>query len=372
MNRILKISLLVLSMIMLFSCDYRKTHVTNTVHTDGSITRKVTVKTNTRKYLEPKSYDVPIDNTWEIEITLDVNDENDTSWFLTAEKHFDSVEEINEDYKNDKGSNRAMQRSACFSKSFKWFTTVFRFNETVERTLNVSCPISDFLSEEELRFFYLPQNVQEDLKNGSDSIKIMEMVESFEVKSEKWFWTCEMRQWIEIFYDLFENDPRLKISREEMSLKESQFAKQLMEGDGDGDSDSVSDSDDEGDDMDSLFITVLGEEFFTSFESEINHSITLLDEMDRSFWSSNTYDMEIQMPGKIIASNGYAISDPDSENGGGILWTIDPVYFLTDTYNMWVESRINNYFIWIITGVFILFVTSGFILYRRKYKGSKV
>ena len=52
MSRIVKISLIVLSMIMLFSCDYRKTHVINTVHADGSITRKVTVKTNTRKVEE--------------------------------------------------------------------------------------------------------------------------------------------------------------------------------------------------------------------------------------------------------------------------------------------------------------------------------
>ena len=370
MNRIVKISLIVLSMTILFSCDYRKTHVINTVHADGSITRKVTVKTNTRKYLEPKSYDVPIDNTWEIEITMDVNEENDTTWLLSAEKHFDSVEEINEDYKNDKGSNRAMQRSAGFSKSFKWFTTVFRFNETVERTLNVSCPISDFLSEEELRFFYLPQNMQEDLKNGPDSIRINEMSDSIEVKSEKWMWTCEMRQWIEIFYDLFENDPELKITREEMRLKESQIVEKIMEGDGEEEADGG--DDEEGDGVDSLFISVFGEEFFTAFETEIDSSITLLDEMDKSFWSASSYDMGIRMPGRIIASNGYTVTDPDSENVGGILWTVDPGYFLTETYEMWAESKVNNYFIWIITGLFILFVTSGFILYRRKEKSSQV
>jgi len=354
MNRIVKISLIILSMIMLFSCDYRKTHVINTVHKDGSITRKVSVKTNTRKYLEPKTYDVPVDNTWEIDITMDVNEENDTTWLLTAEKHFESVDELNEDYRNDNGNNRAMQRSAGFSKNFKWFTTVFRFNETVESTLNISCPISDFLSGEELRFFYLPKDVKEDLKNGPDSIRIKQMADSIDVKSEKWLWTCEMRQWIEIFYDLFENDPRLKISRKEMRSKESQFVNKLMEGDSVGDLDSV------------FFPSIVGEEFYTSFRSEINHTTTLLEEMDKSFWSSHEYDMEIRMPGKIIASNGYGVTGQDSVDGEGILWTVDPGYYLTETFEMWAESRVNNYFIWIITGLFIVFVSGGFILYRRK------
>ncbi len=353
MKRNLKISLTALSLILLFSCGYKHTQVINTVHKDGSFTRKVIVETNTRKFLEPKTYDIPIDDTWKTEITSEVKEGNDTTWTLTAEKDFKSVDELNEDYRYDLGANRVLNRTAGFSRKFKWFTTVFRFNETVGNVLKVSCPLSDFLSEEELKFFYLPDKVKENLKNGSDSLRIRKMADSIDLASEKWIWTCEMREWTGIFYDLFENDPRLKISREEMKLKEPRFVNTLMKGDTVGD-------------LDSAFIAAIGKEFDTLFKPEIDYAVKLLEEKDKSFWSAHNYDMEIRMPGKIIASNGYALTGPDSINVGGILWTVDPGYFLTEPYEMWAESRLNNYFIWIVTALFILFVAIGLTLFRRK------
>ena len=157
---------------LLFSCGYKHTQVINTVHKDGSFTRKVIITTNTRENLEPKTYDVPIDDTWKTEITSEVNEGKDTTWTLTAEKNFNSIDELNEDYRYDLGANRTLRRTAGFSRKFKWFTTVFRFNETVGNVLHVSCPASDFLSEEELKFFYLPEKVRENLKDGPDSIRI--------------------------------------------------------------------------------------------------------------------------------------------------------------------------------------------------------
>ena len=112
---------------------------------------------NTKEYFEPKNFRVPIDSTWQIETTMDVNANNDTSWLLTAEKLFNSVEEINEAYINETGENRRMQRKASFSKSFKWFTTVFRYSESVDKVMDISCPMSDFLTNDELKYIYYPE-----------------------------------------------------------------------------------------------------------------------------------------------------------------------------------------------------------------------
>ncbi len=358
MKRKLRISLMVTTMIILFSCDYRETHVINTVHANGSVTRKVTVKTNTRNYLEPKTFDVPINNTWQIETSMEVHEENDTIWYLTAEKHFNSVDEINEEYRKDLGSNRGLQRRADFSKSFKWFTTVYRYSETIESSMTIDCPISDFLSDEALEFFYLPAKVQNDLRNGPDSLKFKELDNIFDVEGMRWFFTSEIRQWTEIFYDLFEDDPELEMNREEMRSMESKFVEHLMADESDREIDEYI--------SDSLFISVLGEGFFTAFESEIDYAIALLHEMDKICLSAHDYDMEIRMPGRIIASNGYAQTEPDSENRGGILWTVDPAYILTQTYEMWAESKVNNYIVWIISALFVLFVITGFVTRLRK------
>lgn len=349
MKKIARVSVFATCMVLLFSCDYDTT-VLNIVHKDGSVTRKVTME-NSSEYFEPKNFRVPVDSTWNIEITSKVSSDNDTTWFLTAEKHFNSVAEINEAYKWDKGTNRTMERRADFSKKFRWFTTLIRYSETVERALSVSCPISDFISDEALKYFYLPGMAQEGLKRGPDSLKYRAMDDQIEGNFERWLFTCETRQWVEIFYDLFGDDPRLAMGRETMNRKEPQFINYL----------AGSDQAFEGETLlpDSMFMAVLGPDFFAAFRDEIAHSMTLLHEMNRPVMFSSEYDMEIRMPGRIIASNGYAATHADLENEGSFLFSVGPEYYLTQDYELWVQSRVNNYFFWVITGIFVAIVITG-------------
>lgn len=58
----------------------------------------------------------------------------------------------------------------------------------------------------------------------------------------------------------------------------------------------------------------------------------------------------------------------DLENTHGILWSVMGDYFLTEDYTMWVESRVNNNFAWIISGLFLAFAMIGLIRYRQKAK----
>ncbi len=379
MKRKVKITLMMVSMILLLSCNY-ETYVINTVHKDGSVTRKVTMK-NSEENFEPEKYMVPVDSTWQTQIDIDINEKGDTSWILTAEKFFASVEKINEEYINDQGSNQHLKRKARFSKSFKWFTTVFRYSETIDKFMTVNCPVSDFLSDEELKFFYLPGNVMSELKNGSDSLKYEALSDTVDTKSEIWMWTSYVRQWIEIFYDLFGNHPDLSIDKEEIFTMESDFVKQLIyydQSEKEKDEEALQImlnaeeeeevKDEEPDDIELVVTSVLGKKFYSTFKTEIDSAMSVLETMIKPFFSSNNYDMEIRMPGRIIASNGYADTDPDFENNGGILWTVKGEYFLTQQYEMWAESRVNNYWAWIISALFILFVITGFVIRSKKEK----
>ena len=386
MKKRAKISITLLSLVMLFSCDY-ETHVINTVHEDGSVTRKVTMK-NSENEFEPSKYRVPVDSTWQSEIIPEINEDGDTSWILTAEKHFASVEEINDEYMNDQGSNQDLVREATFTKSFKWFTTVYRYSETVDKFLTISCPTSEFLTDEELKFFYLPNNVKEDLKQGSDSLKYEELSDTVDTKSEIWMWTSLVRQWVDIFYDRFGDHPDLYIGKEEMASRESDFVNTLIEferSQNEEDEEELSkieegtDSealtfleeeveDEEVDDLEIIITSVLGRDFYTSLQTEIDSTLSVLESMTDPFFSAETYGMEIRMPGQIIASSGYADTDPDNGGSGGILWTVDGDYFLSEQYVMWAESRINNYWTWIATAIFVLFVFTGFVVRSRKGK----
>ena len=96
MKRKYKVPLMIISLIFLFSCGGYETKVINTIHQDGSITRIVSMR-NDKPEFDPEEYRVPVDSTWNIEITMEIEEE-DTTWFLTAEKHFNSVEELNAAY----------------------------------------------------------------------------------------------------------------------------------------------------------------------------------------------------------------------------------------------------------------------------------
>ncbi len=366
MKRKLKISTCILTILLLFSCDYKKTQVVNKVNEDGSITRTVMVETNSKDNLEFSNIDVPVDSTWEIEIRMEIqedaaeNEKKDTIWYLTAEKHFASVAEINLAYQSDSGANRELKRSADFSKSFRWFTTVYRYSEKVDKVLQIDCPISDFLSREELDFIYLPDKIQESLKNGPDSLAYKELVDSVETKSERWFWVSSIRQWIEVFYELFGNDPNLTISKDEMLAKELQLAAILTYGFG------SEEGKEKEKQQDSIFVAAFGEKFYSSFKTEIDSTSSVVDQFDNPVWSASDYNVEIRLPGRITASNGYAETGDEYKGDKGILWTVSGVYFLTQDYEMWAESRVNNYWIWALTAVFILFVFAGFLRFLKK------
>jgi hypothetical protein len=115
--------------IMVASCDEPETVVTNYVHSDGSITRKIEMRNLENKF-ELSNIQVPFDSTWTIRDSIEVSKKGDTTWIKRAEKLFRNADEINLSYKNDSSANKAIIRQAEFKKSFKWFNTEYRFSET--------------------------------------------------------------------------------------------------------------------------------------------------------------------------------------------------------------------------------------------------
>jgi hypothetical protein len=175
---------------------------------------------------------------------------------------------------------------------------------------------------------------------------------------ETWFWTSEIRQWIEVFYELYGNEPNLTVSKEEMHSKEPDFVDYLM-----GDTVEFSEEEIQND---SLFLYVLGSEFCSRFSQHLDYSVALVDSIDEAIWTYSMYDLEIQMPGKIVNTNGYAIKGSENGSSKGILWTVKGECFLTEEFSMWAESRVNNYLLWILTATFVLFVGAGLVRFQRK------
>ena len=70
------------------------------------------------------------------------------------------------------------------------------------------------------------------------------------------------------------------------------------------------------------------------------------------------------MPGKLTGTNGY----PDSTRN--LLWPVKSDFFVTDKYEMWAESKTTNRWAWIVSGVFLVFVSTGIVVKKKAPPGG--
>jgi hypothetical protein len=87
---------LILSLIlmMVVSCDEPETVVTDFVHADGSVTRKIEMRNLENKF-NPSHLQVPFDSTWIVKDSIELSEKGDTAWIKRAQKLFKNVDEIN-------------------------------------------------------------------------------------------------------------------------------------------------------------------------------------------------------------------------------------------------------------------------------------
>jgi hypothetical protein len=333
--------LLMLMVLFFQSCGGPEALVINRVNSDGSIDREI-ILTYHKDEFDLEECQVPVDSTWDITKEMDISEKGDTTWTLTAKRHFESARDITEDYRSYGGSNERLTRSANFVKSFRWFTTHYTFSETIERAMGGYTP-GDWFSEEELYLFYMPEGMVEDLTSGSDSLIYRERTDSLDKKKEKWVAASFSSVYIEEV---------IRLGREMGVAMDTA----LLSGKREMLSSLVFNIEDEK----SLLDTVFGNKFYETNHTLVDSAMTVAEEKFNVAFESDNYLMQIVMPGTLVKTNGY----PDEENG--ILWKVNGECFLADDYVMWAESGITNWWAVIVSAAFVLFVLIGYILRIKK------
>lgn len=333
-----------LFLVMAVSCDEPETVVTNYVHPDGSVTRKIEMRNSKNKF-EPEGLQVPFDNTWLVKDTIEIGSEGDTTWIKTAEKLFNNVDEINLTYKIESDINKEISRHAGFNKRFKWFNTEYRFSETIDKKLECDYPLKDFLNEEELSYFYSPESLNYLKQNGQDSLKYRALSDSVNLKTEAWVMKIFVAEWIDEFSKLVAEKAGNDITREWLKEHEHEFLK-------------IVEANDEGSDSlwteGVLLKEFIGEDYALKYKTEADTAIEKAT--DNVFLDVKTYSVRIMMPGKVIGTNGFIDSSKI------LIWPVKSDYFLTESYEMWAESKVPNRWAWIISGLFLVFVLTGVII----------
>jgi len=327
-------------MMIISSCDRPDALVINIVREDGSLTRKI-ILTHSKNEFDLDDCQVPVDSTWNITREYDVSGKGDTTYTLTASRDFNSVRELNLLYDSYGGVNGGMNRKAEFRKKFRWFNTHYYFNEHVDKAIEGIKP-ENYFSTEELNYFYMPEKLVELAKEGPDSVRIKETVlNPLEDKTEKWIGASLARAYVNKLVDTVRANPEIQIDTGSLRSREDEITASLL-----------------FDDMeDRQFIdSLLGPGFYEGHK-ELND--TLVSELEEEFLvalETASYLLQTMMPGELIATNGYIDEDAN------ILWELKAEHILSSDYNMWAESRVRNTWAWILTGIFLVFVISGFVI----------
>ncbi len=332
-----------LFIVMVAACGEPDTVVTNIVHPDGSITRKLEMRSGDSEF-KASEIQVPFDSTWIVRDSVEINDNGDTTWVKRAEKFFANVDDINRDYLSDSCANKITMRRAEFTRRFRWFNTVYRFAEVIENTMSNGYPVSDFLNEEELVWFYSPESVAMDKLGGPDSLKYKELSDTVDAKTNKWMYKSLVSEWIAKFKELAKGKPGLDETAGILKEHEEMLANLIIE---------------DGERFDSLWsnniilIELIGEENSIRFRADADSAAEISS--DNLMIDFVPYTLRIIMPGEVIGTNGFIDSTKI------LFWPVSSSYFMTEPYIMYSESKISNGWAWIFSGIFLLFVLAGII-----------
>lgn len=331
------------------SCDEPETLVTNIINKDGTVLRRIEMR-NIKNDFNTDKLPVPFDSTWLVKDTIEISEKGDTTWIKTTEKLFADPNDINLLYLNDKGPNKSVSRRMSVTKKFWWFHTTYRFSEKIDKLLQYGYPLKDYLNEEELQFFYYPQSLADERLNGPDSLRYKALNDTISKKTEKWLYHSLVSQWIGRFGQLAMEKGGDKVAKE-VRLKEKEII-QLYDQNAEN-FDSLVESG-------SLLRMVIGEENAMKFKAEADSSLLLAAE---DFWPGfSGYSLQAKMPGKLSNTNGFP------EDSKKLLWPIRSELFMTQDYEMWAESKVQNILAWIMTGLLFIFVTAG-LVYKVIKKG---
>ncbi len=336
------ITSIIVALIFTFSACTEIT-VTTKVHEDGSFTRIITISGDSNDVFK-QAPPYPVDDTWKTAYRKDTTGEE--KHILTYSKTYRDSDALNEDIENDTGWYRKIPRHVEIKKKFGFFYSYLTFRETFKHT-NPFDQSKDhaYLSKREADFLSgdaLPVS-------KSDSL----LFEELEDKA---------------------TDHLIHLIREEV-LKVMDSGMRILDNPQLNNidlyyyKDSVDYKLDNADIEDlNLFIDYYTE--WTGIEAfrELKQlQPSLFHDLNKK-WQElleiafmDSYTQVVEMPGLITATNSAKII------GNKVSWKMEGYPIMFSDYEMYVESRIVNYWAFVLSGVVLLLLISLLVVkaFRR-------
>jgi hypothetical protein len=352
MKRINIKAALLLILALAVSCDDPVTILTNIIRPDGSVLRKIEMRSS-KNNITNAVCQVPLDDTWKIRDSVEIGSKHDTTWVRRAEKVFANTSDINYGYKRDTTPNGKFSRHAEFSKKFRWFNTEYRFSEIFDKRIATGISVHKFLNEEESRYFYAPNSYKTVKESGSDSTRYKALADTISKKIELWTLWNIVDLWVNEFTVYLNGQGGPELSADSLRKQEGRIISLIPRNDKA---------------LDSLWKAgviqkeIFGEKNATRYRKEIDTTVTTA--VNHFLPDCRDYSVRIVMPGRLTGTNGYIDSSMN------LVWPVSADLFTADDYVMWAESKTPNIWAWIVSGLFLAFVVTGIILRKRSRGGG--
>lgn len=333
--------LLFIFAILLVICGCREISVTTRVHRDGSFTRTIRITGDSSSVFKG-DLPYPVDSTWEQVAVKDTSPGEDhrDDYILTYSKTFKSDGPLNDALSSDTSWRRKLDRRITVSKRFGFFYSYITFREVFQPTNPFTfLPLRDFLTTTDLEWL----SGQKTILSPSDSGRLKDVEEKafgYIVASA----TAELEQILKSGIAAL-NDTSLPVSEvarfhdsisafvEQWEISNPEkLISALRRWTGNQAVDGLAD---------------LRPPFLEGFKMKAAFLDTLL--------LMESYPETVEMPGLITATNSTML------NGNQVSWEVQPVGLLFTEHVLTAESRVVNYWAFVILGAILILLILVFI-----------
>ena len=308
--------------------------VTTKVNEDGSFTRTITVIGDSSAVLNAV-LPYPVDRTWQKRFEKDTTDTD--NYILTYSKTYNNSDGLKDEINQDTSWRNQLTRHIDIEKSFGFFYSYLTFKE-VYKTANLFTKVDkkDFFTDEDLDWIS-GQKIAVTAKDSARIEKADERVEGYLLEAI----TLEIVDILTIGIQGL-NNPALHA--DDVIIWKDSIKKKVDEWEWDKPERFI--------DYYCDWTGIPEVEELKNLESptfsELAQKIMLL----KNIIEMDTYKQNVEMPGLITETNSVSLK------GNTVSWNFDPVPILFRDYEMYVESRVVNYWAFILLGVVLLMLIS--------------
>ncbi|MEL6676927.1 MAG: hypothetical protein AAFR61_32265 [Bacteroidota bacterium] len=323
-------------------------YTTTTVNPDGSIDRVVgEVSLKSTKDLDRSELWVPADASWQLD-TL-----TDSTAVLT--RHYPNGASLNEAYLQADQDKQA-PRQVAVERSFRWFYTVYTYDEMIPGFLT-EIPLTQYLSEEEIALFKSDEKEEHpDLEQMEAEARKLRLA-SIEKRYDLWF-SDHLTYWAiqELWREIEAFDGRQEMSFEDAYVHAKAFIKEKEK------------EDESFDLLESMDLDLLGSltyqplqwnaEKIKAFQAYLEKA-GFEKKMEKQFETAlfRDYQNHLMMPGQLISTNA-TIRGQDT-----LSWAVNGAKYMDSDFHMLAKSRLPNYWAF---GVSILLGAMAISLFFKR------